>query len=206
LTFPAAPRLSDSDGLAAYVATLRAGISEVVRRPQLRRLVVVAGLGGLLAVDEFLPLLAKNAGVVAADIPLLVLVPTLASIVASAMVGSGRCAALATPLIIAAALIGGGASAGSVGGIVAMGIGIGSYQVGQLVAEARVQHSVIGPARATVTSVVEVLADGTALLVYAGFGLAADRLGLQLLCEIDAALIFAVATYAAIAVTGQRSP
>jgi len=206
LTFPPAPRISDTAGIAAYLATLRAGISEVVGSRQLRRLVIVAGLGGLLAVDEFLPLLAKDAGIASSDIPLLVLIPTAASIAASAVVGAGRCAAIATPLVIAAVLIGGGAIAHSVIGIAAMGVGIGTHQLSQLVAESRVQHAVVGQARATVTSVVEVLADGTALLVYAGFGLAAGRLGLPLLCEIDAVLVFAVAMYAAVAVTGQRRP
>jgi MFS family permease len=202
LKFPEAPRVatSESEGFAAYLATLRSGISEVVRRPQLRRLVLVAGLGGLLAVDEYLPLLAKHAGVARSDIPLLLLLPTAATIVASALVGSGRWKALAAPLGVAALLIGGGARSGSIGGVVAMGLGIGAFQLGQLVVEARVQHAVEGPARSTVTSVVEMLGEMTALLVFAVFGLAAGWLGLPLLCEIDALLVFAVAVYAALTI------
>jgi MFS family permease len=81
LSFRDAPRLVSDDEDPGYLATLRAGVAEVVRRPQLRSLVLIAGLGGLLAIDEYLPLLARDAGLTASDIPLLLLVPALARIV-----------------------------------------------------------------------------------------------------------------------------
>lgn len=200
LSFPDAPRSMSDEDEPGYLATLRAGVSEVVRRPQLRSLVLVAGLGGLLAVDEYLPLLARDSGVAASAIPALLLVPALARIVASAVVGTGRWQAVAVPMAVCAVLIGAGGLSGSILGLVGVGVGFGCWQLAQLVVEARVQHAVVGPARATVTSVVEVLGEGTALVVTGAIGLAADWLGLPVLFAVDGLFLLALAAYAALRV------
>jgi hypothetical protein len=197
LSFRDAPRSVSDDEDTGYLATLRAGVAEVVRRPQLRSLVLIAGLGGLLAIDEYLPLLARDAGLTASDIPLLLLVPALARIVSSAVVGTGRWRAVALPMVVSAVLIGGGGLTGTISGLVGVGVGFGCWQLAQLVLEARVQHAVVGSARATVTSVVEVLGEGTALLVTGAFGLAAGWLGLPVLFAVDGLFLLALAAYAA---------
>ncbi len=200
LSFRDAPRSSADADEPGYLATLRAGVSEVVRRPQLRSLVLVAGLGGLLAIDEYLPLLARDTGVGVSAIPPLLLVPALARIFSSFVVGTGRWRAVAAPMAVCAVLVGGGGLSASVLGLVGVGVGFGCWQLAQLVVEARVQHAVVGPARATVTSVVEVLGEGSALVVTGVFGLAADWLGLPVLFAADGLCLLALAGYAALRV------
>lgn len=201
LSFPRAPRVTvpgEREGFAAYVATLRSGVTEAARRPGLRRLVVVSGLAsGLLAVDEYLPLLARDAGAPDAQVPLLLLVPVIVGVAASAIVGWRRkWRVAAVPLLAAAVLIGSGALTGSAAGVIAAGLGCGIYPLAQLALEGRVQHAVTGTSRATITSVVDVLAETAALSVFAGFAVGSRWLATPTLFALDAVLIAAVAAYA----------
>jgi hypothetical protein len=68
-------------------------------------------------------------------------------------------------------LIAWGALSGTAWGFVPIAIGYGVMQLVIVVAEARLQDSITGPARATVTSVSGFFAEVFAVAVYAGFAL-----------------------------------
>lgn len=201
LRFPSARALPAPDRLAgwtAYAVLLRGGLSEVRRRPALRRVVVIAGVvPGLVAFDEYLPLLARGTGISDQRVPLLLVLPLIVAVAAAAVVGVRKeWRAVATPLLAMSLLVGVGAATRTPAGVVAVGLGIGAFQLAQIGLEVRVQHAVIGPARATITSVVDVLAEVSALLVFAGFGIGSTWLGTPALVVGDAVLIAAVAAYA----------
>ncbi|NUT34783.1 MAG: MFS transporter, partial [Hamadaea sp.] len=73
LAFPETPRAvqADGDGLRAYVRNLRAGLGEVRRVRLVRRAVVVtAAVASLSALDEYVSLLVRDAGVAVVGVPL----------------------------------------------------------------------------------------------------------------------------------------
>jgi hypothetical protein len=70
-----------------------------------------------------------------------------------------------------AGLIAWGALSGTAWGFLPIAIGYGVMQLVIVVAEARLQDSITGPARATVTSVSGFFAEVFAVAVYAGFAL-----------------------------------
>lgn len=198
LSFPETPRVEEvgeEGGIRGYLSTLRAGVGEAVHSPVLRRLVLIAGLvPGLLAFDEYFPLLARENGIATEDIVWLNLVPTLAMIAAALVVA--RWQPVLVPVLLTTALIIGGALWGSVPGVVAVGLGIGTYHLVQLVLEAQVQHAIQGKARATVTSVVGLLAELSAIAVFAWFALGANWLSTALLFLVNGVAILPLGLYA----------
>jgi hypothetical protein len=162
---------SDTGAIADYLTMLRSGLGEAVRVPRVRRVAVIAAaMLGLTAYDEYFPLVLAAHGFTAERIPVL-----LAVIVAGQALGTalaGRTTGW-SPRRIAwlygtgAVLIGAGALTGGPVGFVAIGLGYGAVNNAFLVGEARLQESISGAARATVTSVSGLGAEVFALAVFA---------------------------------------
>ncbi|KOX15692.1 MFS transporter [Nocardiopsis sp. NRRL B-16309] len=168
-TRPEGPRTAT----ARYAAALRGGLAEAASSRPLRRaialVVVITALWGVL--DEYVPLLADEAGVPARTVPLVVLavwtLVTLGGLLAGAAdrlppIGLAVLAALA------AVAVGTGALLGSPAGWVLLGLGFGACQTLSVVADARLQARITGPARATVTSLAGL---GTDILTVSVYGL-----------------------------------
>ncbi len=180
-----------------YLAMLRAGLAESRHHPDVRRvLLLAAAMVGLTAYDEYFPLVARGHGVTTADIPLLVAITVAGQAVGTALVG--RTSRLPAPAI--GALLGAGAVLVSVGalitpyaGFVGIGIGYGMLNNAMLVGETRLQDTITGPARATVTSVLGVLEEVVALLVYAAFVIGSQVLGFPALVALLAVPVLVVA-------------
>ncbi len=80
---------------------------------------------------------------------------------------SGR--VMGAVVTVGAVLLAVGAIAGGVGGFIAIGLGYGAIHNTAIVAEARLQDTMSGRARATVTSVVGLTSEVLSVGVFAGF-------------------------------------
>jgi hypothetical protein len=167
---------------------LRAGLAESRRHPDVRRvLLLAAAMVGLTAYDEYFPLVARAHHVDTSDVPLLIAVTVAGQAVGTAL--TGRSARLRSAGV--GAILGGGAVLVSLGalvtpyaGFVAIGVGYGMLNNAMLVGETRLQDVITGPARATVTSVLGLLEEIVALLVYAAFAVASRSLGFPTLVAL----------------------
>jgi MFS family permease len=165
----------EQEGVRGYFATLRAGLAEVRGQPRVTRAVVlVAGVTGLITIDEYFPLLAREMGAPTVAVPLLYTLPIAAAAAASALadrwstITPGR---LGLALAAAAVALATGAMAGHPAGILAVAACFGVLELFTVVSEARLQEAISGPARATVLSVTGLGSEVMALAVFAGFGL-----------------------------------
>ncbi|MET7769195.1 MFS transporter [Nocardia sp. NPDC005366] len=168
---------------ARYSAMLRAGISESLRVRQVRNGVLLGALiYGVTAYDEYFALLAQTAGASTEVVPLLVGVTVAGSLTGSLLAGrtegmSGL--TMAAALAIGGVLFIGGALAAGLAarhpsavypltgaGFAAIGLAYGIVFNAEVVAEARLQDAIQGPARATVTSVSGLLSEVVALGVF----------------------------------------
>ncbi|CCH90661.1 Major facilitator superfamily MFS_1 [Modestobacter italicus] len=174
-TFPEAPRRGghDDDTDDGWWGTLRAGVGEAAGRPAVRAAVVlVVLLGGVDAVDEYLPLLARDWGVPDAVNPLAVLGVPVAGAAGAAL--GGRATSW-PPRAVAAALAAAGAALAAAAlvavpaGLAVVAAGYALYRLVLVVAETRLQQAITGPARATVTSVAGVGVELAALAVFATY-------------------------------------
>jgi MFS family permease len=145
------------DDEPGYLATLRAGILEVTGRPPVRAAVLaVAVLTGIDAVEEYFPLLARDWRVPTSLIPLAMLATTLAGAAGAALGGAGsrlRPPALAAVLVAAVVALGAAGLVRQPVSLAALALFYGLYRLVLVVADARLQERIDGPARATVTSV-----------------------------------------------------
>lgn len=194
-TLPAAPKTVRVDStepapdgdtfVARYVGVLRAGTHEVRTGRVVRRAVLLtAVLMSFLALEEYFALLARDGGASTAQAPLLVAITVIGQIVGAAVAGrtavmTGR--TMAVVLCAAAALIAVGAVAGGVAGFVAIGIGYGALHNTGIVAEVRMQDTMSGSARATVTSVAGLTSEVASLALFAGFAVGSAWLSLSIL-------------------------
>ena len=180
-----------------YVAMLRAGLAESRHHPDVRRvLLLAAAMVGLTAYDEYFPLVARAHGVTTADIPLLIAITVAGQAVGTALVGrTARLTARAVGgvLAVGAVLVSLGALVTPYAGFVAIGVGYGLLNNAMLVGETRLQDTITGPARATVTSVLGFLEEVVALLVYAAFALGSHVLGFPALVALLAVPVLVVA-------------
>lgn len=142
---------------AGYLAVLRSGVGEAIHRPRLRGVVLaLAVLGGMDALEELFPLLARDWGVGVALVPLVMLGVPLAGAAGSALGGRlARSSPSALAAVIGAAVVLFSVSVvlhrpAAVAGVA---VAYGLYHLVLVVVDARVQEAVTGPARATVTSV-----------------------------------------------------
>lgn len=180
-----------------YPALLRAGLAEARGTPRVRSAVLLAAaLTGLGVVDEYLPVLAREAGTPAAAVPLLLLLPWAA--MAAGGFAGGRMAGTGDRLL--AVLLGAGGAAlaaGALTGRPAGFLGIAAFywvlRLAQIVADTRLQHAISGPARATVTSVAGLGAQAVALAVFLTLGLAARWASAAVLVALTAVPVLLLA-------------
>jgi hypothetical protein len=181
LTLPAAPQVVEADELdgtgdtllTRYLSALRDGTAEVRTDKVVRRAVLLAAalLAGL-AFDEYFGLLAREGGASIEQVPALVALTVVGQVIGAAAAGrtasmSGR--VMGAVVIAGAVLLAVGALAGGVGGFVAIGLGYGALHNTAVVAEARLQDTMSGRTRATVTSVVGLTSEVMSVGVFAGF-------------------------------------
>ncbi len=185
---------TDDDG-GGYWATLRSGVREAVRSRRVAGALLIAALvPGFSALDEYLPLLARELGAVTGDVPLLYAVTALAMAGGSALAGRyASRGALATALTAAAVLLAAGATAPHLAGMVAVSAAFGLLQFAMVLAETRLQEAITGPARSTVLSVAGFAAEVFAVGLYAAFALPAALPVLFALCALPLLLTALIA-------------
>ncbi|MCV2490570.1 MFS transporter [Geodermatophilus sp. YIM 151500] len=175
LRFPEAPRAVDDDEPEPVLATLRAGVTEAVRTPGLRTVVLAAALvGGLDAVEEYFPVMAGDWGVPTAAVPFAVLAMALAGAAGAALAGRAeRLPSSALPAALAASgvLLLTAAVWARPAALAAVAVSYGLYLAVLVVAEARLQHRITGPHRATITSVAGLGVELSSLPVFAAWAL-----------------------------------
>jgi MFS family permease len=176
-TFPEHRPASGQDAAESelgYVATLRAGLAEARTDPQVRPwLLLVPAITAIWgALEEYAPLLIRETGVSTAHVPLYYMliwggVSAGGLLAAAGTRLSGR--GLATLLAAAALATAGGALSGHPAGIALVAAAFAAFQVATVVAGTRLQDSITGPGRATVTSVASLATDGVTILVYGAY-------------------------------------
>ncbi|MFC9994541.1 MFS transporter [Nocardia sp. NPDC127526] len=187
-TTAVSPR-AGSAAVARYLHMLRSGLREALRVKVIRRGVLLAALlDGVTAYDEYFALLAGHAGVSPWVAAILVGVTVAGALIGA--VTAGRTAAIA-PRTMSIALavggllfIGGALLAGlalaypnavyvlTALGFTAIGAAYGINYNANVLADARLQDAIEGPARATVTSVSGLVTEVFAVVVFAFVGLA----------------------------------
>lgn len=208
---PAAPGSEDS-ALATYLHMLRTGVREALRVKMIRRGVILAALlNGITAYDEYFALMADEAGVSPSTTALLVAVTIAGALAGSILSGrteSMRPRTMACTvgiggvLFIAGALLSGLATThpnavhlltGT--GFTLIGLAYGLNYNADVIASARLQDAIEGPARATVTSVSGVVTELFALLVFIFVGLAATQLSISTVVALLGIPLLAVALF-----------
>ncbi|MFG2164584.1 MFS transporter [Micromonospora chersina] len=167
---------------AGWWASLRGGLAEAradrsVRAALLLVPAVAAVWGGL---DEYTPLLARDTGIPAAGVPLLLLLVWAGTTVGGLLAPAGErltergFAALLAGAALALAV---GALLRHPAGFVLVGVAFAAFQLATVLADVRLQARISGPDRATVTSVAGMATDLTIIAVYAGYGVMAGAAG-----------------------------
>ncbi|WP_433594802.1 MFS transporter [Nocardia sp. CA-145437] len=180
---PSLSRAPEAAEPVGYLAMLRAGLREALHVRLIRRgVILVALLNGITAFDEYFSLLADHAGAGPSLAAVLVGVTVAGSLAGAMLAGrtermSARvmasALAVAGVLFIAGALLAGSAAAHPTSlyvltavGFSAVGIAYGIDYNADVIASARLQDAITGPARATVTSVAGFTTEVIALLVF----------------------------------------
>lgn len=162
-----------------WTASLRSGLGETRRSPKVMAAVVLVAVVASVwsALDEYTPLLLGSSGVDTIDVSLLTVV-----IWAGAATGgllAGRAARLGTRslaglLCCAAALMAIGALLHHPVGVVPLAAAFGIFQLTTVVADTRLQDSISGLARATVTSLAGMSTDVVTMAVHGSYAALAE--------------------------------
>lgn len=198
-TAPAQDTSSVRGAAAGYVATLTAGLREAALHPRLRRgVLLLALLTGLLAFDEYLPLVAAGTGVRVEVVPLLMTLTFLAQAVGTALAGVVSRLPEVWPerlLGLGALLIGGGALSGHPLGFAVLGVGYALATCVLVVLDARLQDAITGRSRATVSSAVGLGSELVAVALFATYAGASLLLPVALLVALNALPLLAVSAW-----------
>ncbi len=173
LGFAETPRQEESDeygGVRGYLDTLRSGLNDVRHSRTVAWAVVIAALvPGFTALDEYLPLLARDAGASTVLVPLLFALPSLTMAVGSALAGRWagvRRGRLSAAFAVGAVLLAVGALSGRIAGMVPIAVTFGVLQFAIVISETRLQDAITSGSRATVLSVAGFAAEVSAVLIY----------------------------------------
>jgi hypothetical protein len=150
--------------------------------------VVAALVPGFSALDEYLPLVARDKGATTAAVPLLYAVTALAMAGGSALAGRYSTAGPRTPLVAAAVLLATGALIPHPTGMIAVSGAFGLLQFAMVVAETRLQEAISGRARTTVLSVAGFASEVCAVALYSLFAVPAPLTWLFALCAVPVLL------------------
>jgi MFS family permease len=196
---------ADHETTGGYLRMLRAGLGEAATGPAVRRVLVAAALlAGLTAYDEYFPLVAREHGVPAATVPLLVALTVVGEAVGAAL--AGRSAGMPGRRIGAVAVAGTvlvsvGALAPAYVDLATIAVGYGLLANAMITAEVRLQQAIAGPARATVTSVLGLGQEVVALAIYGAIG-AGTAAGVS----VGATIALLGVPVVGVAVLGSRRP
>ncbi|WP_425301095.1 MFS transporter [Nocardia neocaledoniensis] len=179
-----------SRGLARYLTMLRTGTTEALGVRRVRRGVLLGALlYGLTSFDEYFGLLAVSGGASTSVSALLVGVTVAGSLVGSLLAGRAEAVparGLAAALFAAGVLfIAGALAVGAMSpvflwaGFVGIGVAYGIDFTVEVVAGARLQDAIEGPARATVTSFSGLLSEIVALAVFGVVAVATQWLSMS---------------------------
>ncbi|MFI5505836.1 MFS transporter [Mycobacterium sp. NPDC051804] len=165
-----------------WADTLTAGLTETRRSKSVRAAVILVAVIGSVwgALDEYTPLLIESGGVTAADVSLLMVViwaGASAGGLAAGHVARWGSTAFAAFVCTGAVLMAAGALSAHPLGVLALAAAFGVFQCATVVADARLQNSITGPARATVTSLAGMSADIATLAVYGSYAALVDLSG-----------------------------
>ncbi|WP_194825350.1 MFS transporter [Nocardia sp. XZ_19_231] len=187
----APPSNSHGSTSSRYLAMLETGLSEALHVRRVRRGVLLGALlYGVTAFDEYFGLLAVSGGASTSTSALLVGVTVAGSLIGALLAGRTEVVSnrtLAIALFVAGILFIAGASAVGVAqgpalvwvGFVGIGIAYGIDFNAEVIAGARLQDAIEGPARATVTSVSGLLSEIVALGVFAFVAVATQWLAMS---------------------------
>ncbi len=202
---PSAGPEPDGDDLGWW-ASLRAGLAEAHADRAVRSAVllvaVVAAVWG--ALDEYTPLLARDTGVSEPTVPLLLLLTWLGVAAGGLLAPAGERLGrrgYAGLLAGSAVALAAGALLGHPAGFLLVGVAFGGLQLATVLADARLQARITGPARATVTSLAGMATDATIIAVYGAYGLLATGAGNGVAFAVAAVPYLVVAL---LAVRGRR--
>ncbi|MCM2517709.1 MFS transporter [Streptomyces griseoincarnatus] len=153
---------------------LRAGLGEARRDRSVRGALLlvpaVAAVWG--ALDEYTPLLVREAGVADVAVPWVLLVIWGGATAGSLLAGEGErfgAGGLALLLGGGGLALAVGAGAGTVAGLLLVAVAFGAFQAATVLAEARLQHRIESTGRATLTSVAGLGTEVVTLTVFAGY-------------------------------------
>ncbi len=177
-------------GLARYLTMLRTGTTEALGVRRVRRGVLLGALlYGLTSFDEYFGLLAVSGGASTSVSALLVGVTVAGSLLGSLLAGRAEAVparGLAAALFAAGVLfIAGALAVGAMSpvflwaGFVGIGVAYGIDFTVEVVAGARLQDAIEGPARATVTSFSGLLSEIVALAVFGVVAVATQWLSMS---------------------------
>ncbi len=158
---------------------LRLGVAEARGSRSVRVAVLLVAVVSAIwgALEEYLPLLARDTGVALTTVPLLLLlVVTLGQMAGGLLAPAGqrlRTGGYALLLAASAVALAVGVLLRKPVGFLLVAAAFAGFQLASVLADARLQARISGPARATVTSLAGTLTDLTTIAVYAGFGLLA---------------------------------
>ncbi|MGY1635370.1 MFS transporter [Geodermatophilus sp. SYSU D00742] len=191
LRFPETGHVAAEEGDEATVP-LWQGVVEALRRPGLRLTVLaVALLGGLDAMEEYFPVLAGDWGVPTAAVPFAVLATALAGALGGALAGRAERLpdrALPALLGLAGLLLVVPALWARPAALAALAAAYGLYTAVLVVGEARLQHRITGPHRATITSVAGLGVEIASLPVFAAWAVG-DLAGVALVVLVVVPLV-----------------
>ncbi|WP_371785616.1 MFS transporter [Streptosporangium subroseum] len=165
-----------------YTAILRDGLREVRADRSIRRVLllvaVVTALWG--ALEEYVPLLAVDTGVTEHVVPLLLLLVSAGTAIGGVLAATGRRFTdrkLAGILGFGALALAAGAISGLAVGFFVIAAAFCAFQMASVLTAVRLQQSITGPARATVTSLAGLGVDVVAILFYGGYAAASTVTG-----------------------------
>jgi len=167
-------------GGARLRALLRQGLALVRTDARVRAAVLLVPAVWAVwgSLDEYAPLLATEAGASVEAVPLLFLV-VYAGVAAGGLLGGPASrlgpAELAAGLVVAAGALGAGALLGIPWGFALLGVAFCLLQAISVVAEARLQAAITGPARATVTSLAGLATELASVMVYLLYAMGSAR-------------------------------
>ncbi|WP_436763521.1 MFS transporter [Streptosporangium sp. V21-05] len=165
-----------------YAAILREGLRAArADRPTRRALLLVPAVTALWgSLEEYTPLLAIGTGVATHVVPLLVVLVSVGIAAGGVLAAAGRSFTdreFAALLAFGALALGAGAFSGVAAGFVAIAVAFCVFQMASVLADVRLQESITGPARATVTSLAGLGTELGAVLVYGGYAAASALTG-----------------------------
>jgi MFS family permease len=172
-------RGAGADG--GYLATLRAGVAQArTDRRVLHALLLVSFVTAIWgALEEYVPFLATEAGVAKTTVPLLILLVWIGATAGGLLSGAAErmpARAYAITVALAALAMAAGALSGHPAGFLLIALAFGAFQLAGVVADARLQARISGPARATVTSVAGLGTNLVTLAVYTAYATASGQL------------------------------